>query len=48
MKMPKVRSPTLKMGSSFPAAYTDGNALIYSVMIFLLGHDFLYSTQYFE
>jgi hypothetical protein len=28
MKMPKVRSPTVKMGSSFPAAYTDGNAFV--------------------
>jgi antitoxin component HigA of HigAB toxin-antitoxin module len=28
MKMPKVRSPTVKMGSSFPAAYTNGKAFV--------------------
>jgi hypothetical protein len=26
--MPKVRSPTVKTGSSFPAAYTDGKAFV--------------------
>jgi hypothetical protein len=34
MKMPKVRSPTVKMGSSFPAACTEGNAFVSCADVF--------------
>jgi hypothetical protein len=32
--MPKVRPPTVKMGSSVPAAYTDGNAFVSCAFVF--------------